>query len=223
MAYETYTILREMVANRRNKTYASLSSENAVILNNAIIDACRQIYQEASFSWLKKRATLTVTAGVANLPSDYNVSYGLKAWSAVTGIANDKPYQLVVVEDLDLYTTADRVYWVNYDASAKLFVFNSNQTSDTVTIVYRFQPAALSATTDVTPIPDPWAIVWLATALWWSATEHDTDLFNNPFYPRYIERMSILKANDGAYNTPPRDFPDRSESGNKISTLMTRR
>lgn len=222
MAYESFLTLKAMVANRRNKTDHATAD---TIRDNAIIDACRQIYQEADWSWLKKRATLTVTAGVSNLPSDYVASYGLKAWSAVSGTANDHIYQLINVADLDLYTTADYVYWITYDASAKLFVFNSNQTSDTVLIIYRFQPAALSATSDVTPIPDPWAIVWLATALWWSATEHDTDLFNNPFYPRYIERVSMMKANDGAHNTPPRASRNQiSEIGdNTVSTLMTKR
>lgn len=202
MAYETFLKLKQMVANKRNKTNENTAD---VVRDNAIVDACKQIYQEARFSWLKKKVTLTVTAGVSNLPADYQVSYGL-----VTVYDADKnEYTPVVLEETPWLEAGDYRYWITWDATAKLFVFNTNQTSASLTAWYFIEPAALSADADTTPIPDPWAIVWLATALWWSATEHEEDLLNNPFYPKYQERLNMMKANDKAFNSAPRAFRNR--------------
>lgn len=216
MAFETFSRLKQMVANRRGLTN---DATDDTLRDNAILDAVKQIYQEAKFSWLKKLTTLTVTAGVADLPADFQVSYGL----ATVYDADKKEYTPVHQEEIPWLTDSDYRYWITWDATDKVFVFNTNQTTASLTAWYFIEPAEMSDGADTTPIPDPWAIAWLATALWWSAAEHEEDLTNNPFYPKYIERLNMMKAHDAANNSAPRAFrnkiTDMPYNGPSISSV----
>jgi hypothetical protein len=205
MAYETYATLKQMLANRLGKTNDATAE---TLRDNAINDACRQIYHDGRFSWLlKKNAALAVSSGVANLPADFSEDLGFESvFEPTSGQANDKVYLRVSPLDSDLYSTADYVYWVTWDATNKVFVLNTNQTgSQTLTIWYYAQPAAMSGSSDTTPIPDAWAVVDLATAIWWLASERDEDNYDR-FYAKYLERLEKMKANDRVYNSGRRSL-----------------
>lgn len=195
-----------MTANRRG-----LTNQNSTdtLRDNAILDAVKQIYQEAQFSWLRKLTTLTVTAGVADLPADYSVSYGLRT----VYDADKNEYTPIDEGEIPWLTASDYRYWITWDATDENWVFNTNQTTATLTAWYTIEPAEMSDNTDTTPIPDPWAIVFLATALWWSAAEHEEDLLRAPTYPLYKERLDLMKAHDKSNNSAPRMFR------NKISEM----
>lgn len=222
MAYEQYSVLKQMVANRLGKTNDATAE---TLRDNAIVDACRQIYRDGRFSWMLKRTTtISLSAGVANLPSDFSADHGFKTlYEPVSGIGNDRRYTRVAPEELDNYTTSDYVYCVLWDSTNKIFTLLTNQTaSATLTGWYYAEPTALSASSDTTPIPDAWAIVNLATAIWWLGSERDEDNYDR-FYRRYTERLEQMKANDRSHSSGRREMSTKISTTDTPSTLMTRR
>jgi len=216
----TFATLKRKVANRLGRTD---NATDNTIRDNSIKDAADQIYQETKWSWTLKTATLTVSSGTADLPTDYNPSFGLDyAVYEVSGDANDKPYIRVDVRDLDLYSSSDRVYAITYSDTSDVYVFTSNQTTDTVKIYYHYLPAELSADADVCIVPDPMAVTYLAAAMWWLAKERDEDNYDR-FYAKYSERLAKMISNDKSFNTLRRNLSSKIDSGGGESTLATQR
>lgn len=194
---ETYATLKRKTANTLGKT----NDGTAVTLrDNAINDAINQIYHESRWSWLLTSTSTALTAGVFDLPADYNPSMGLESvYTAVTGTSNDYKYTRIAVGDLDKYTTSDYVYWIDYNTTNDRYRFNSNQTSGTVVTYYFRVPAELSGV-EVCVVPDPQAVVYLSVAKYWLASERDEDNYDR-FYQKYLERLSQMKTNDRSNNT----------------------
>jgi len=216
----TYGILKRKTANRLGRTDNATTN---TIRDNCIIDAATQIYNESKWSWTLKTDTLTVTAGVASLPTDYNPQFGLDyAVYEVTNTANDKPYLRVDPRDIDLYSTSDRVYYIDYDDTTDRYIFHSNQTTDTAKIYYHYLPAELSVDDDVCIIPDDMAVVYLAAAMWWLAKERDETNYDR-FYIKYMARLDSMKSNDKSNNTYRRLMQSKLDDNSGTSILSTQR
>jgi len=213
----TYAILKRKVANRLGKTDNATAN---TIRDNCIKDAYTQICQDR-WSWTLKSDTLTVSSGVANMPSDFNPSAGIVyACYEVTGDANDKPYIRVDVRELDNYTDSERVYFLTY--SSGYWVFNSNQDSDTVKVYYHYIPTELSDDADVCIVPDDMAVVYLAAAMWWLAKERDEANYDR-FYAKYLERRNEMLALDKAYNSTRTQLKTKLDDDDRESILATER
>jgi hypothetical protein len=188
------------VANRLGKTDNATAN---TLRDNAIIDAYRQVCQDYKFSWLlKKNTAFAITSGSGNMPSDYNPSFGvLYLAQVVTGTANDNVYRRLSIDQWDLYTTADFLYDIVYDATNSVYVCQTNQTaSSTLTLWYYFTPTDLANGTDLCLVPDADVVRDLAVSLWWLAAERD-ETNADRFYTRYQERLNKLISLDKTSNT----------------------
>jgi len=218
---ETYATLQRKVANYLGKT----NNATAVTLrDNAINDAINQACHENRWSWLLTTTSTALSSGIFGLPADYNPQMGLEtAYIAVAGTDNDHIMGRVSVKDLDSYSTSDYVYWLTYNTSTDRYQFNSNQTSGTVVFYYFRVPTELSGS-QVCAIPDPQAVVYLAVAKYWLASERDEDNYDR-FYQKYLERLDKMKSNDRANNTTrtPLRNPIDEIDGSRSETLMTQR
>ena len=216
----TYAILKHKTANRVGKTDNATAN---TIRDNCIVDAVTQICTDNRFSWTLAKDTLSVVAGAANLPTDYNPSFGLVfAVHQVTGTANDREYTRVDIRDIDNYSSSDYVYYITYDTSSGVYVFNSNQTTDTVVIYYHFLPTELSSDSDVSIVPDDMAVVYLAVALWWLAKERDESNYDR-FYKEYEKRLAKMVLQDAAYNTTRTQLKSKLGENTGESILATQR
>lgn len=223
----TYTTLKRMVANHLGKTDHTTAN---TIRDNAINDAYTQICQEYPFSWLLIPGTdLTLSSNEADLASDYNPSFGIHhAYTESSGTADDHVYVRVAIKDWDNYasggssTATDYVYYIEYDSTNDVYVFHSNQSSGTVKYFYFKVPSELSNGTDVCVVPDPTAVVYLAVAKWWLATERNEEMYQM-FYKMYQERLMRMIKNDQMKNTMRQKLATGLDEASGTKILATKR
>jgi len=143
-------------------------------INWAILD----IVNRYPFNWNIATADLTLSAGVASLPADYNANYKLKDARIVTssGADDDNVFTMIDVSERDQYTESDYVYWITYNSLANEYTFNSPTRSGTVPIYYYFVPSELSSTADYCIVPDAESVAYLAAAKNWVGDERNTQL-----------------------------------------------
>jgi len=160
------------------------------------------------FSWNLTTADLTLAAGVANLPVNYNPNWHLQDARVVVSSANDYIFTEIDPVDRDKYTTTDYVYWITFDTSTNNYVFNSLTQTGTVTIYYYFTPATMTLDANVCVVPDGEAVAYGAAAKNWVGDERNEKLqknyeqeaatriqrmYNNDlsFGPKYLEYSKI--------------------------------
>jgi hypothetical protein len=141
-------------------------------INSAIRFDIANVYP---FSWLRKSTTLNLdTSGQADLPADYNYTHNLfDAYdSNITHYyeVNQNTYQ-------EVSTPVPKLY-IDYNSSTNRWRVNASTVSKTITVIYYYIPATLSADADVCPVPDPMAVIYLAAAHVWigfyfDETNHD--------------------------------------------------
>ena len=142
-------------------------------INGAIND----IVNRYSFSWNLDSADLTLAAGVADLPTDYNPRWGLTdARIVVSEDNNDQVFTQIPVYDRDKYSADDYVYWITPDPANNKYIFNSKAQTGTVTVYYNVLPTDLSAASDPCIVPDLEAVSYLAASKNWIGSERDTEL-----------------------------------------------
>ena len=174
----TYEEIRKRTAYLRGETSYDTSSTNTII-NDHINAAVREILKRYPFSWnLKKGSSdLTLSSGTANLSADFNPKWGLKDARIVNSNQNDDSvFTQIPVEDRDLYDSGDYVYWLTYDTTNKVHVFNSLTQSGSVEHYYNFFHDDMSADEDVCIIPDGEAVAYLAASKMWVGDERNVGL-----------------------------------------------
>lgn len=156
----------------------------------AINRARRRYYSKRRWSFLKvDDATLTFTAQVAPLPSDYNRKFDPIDIYFYSG--NIKYcFEKVEWGSIPSYQTDQYVFAIN----RKTNQIKINQTNvATATMEYTYLPADKTATdgsqdTDIEPAPDMSAIELLAIGYWWLAKERDEDNYKL-FEGQYEQKM----------------------------------
>jgi len=174
-------------------------------INAFVADICNAF----PFSWNIKTADLTLAAGVANLPADFNPNWHLHdARIVVTSTNNDYVFTEIDPTNRDKYGTSDYVYWITYDTTTGNYVFNSTIQTGTVTIYYYFKPATMTLDADVCIVPDGEAVAYGAAAKNWIGDERNEQLqknyeqeaairiqrmYNNDlsFGPKYLEYSKV--------------------------------
>lgn len=155
-------------------------------INAAIVD----IINEFPFSWNVASSTLSVSAGVADLPADFNPKWSIE--DARDADNNAYTYVPIFNRNLD---GDNFVYWITYDVAGDHYVFNTNQDTATVTIYYHFTPDELTTDAGVCIVPDKEAVAYLAGAKHWISDERNEEL-ENKFTKEYQRRVQALYIQD---------------------------
>ena len=173
MATPTFTTLQQRYLDLIGDSDGTIDDFGKRNINSAIQD----ILNKYQFSWDIKTDDITLAAGVATLPSDFNPLWNVVDARIVASSDNDDNiFTQIRPEDRDSYSADDYVFWVTYDTATDTYIFNSKTLTGTVTIYYNFSPADLSSGTDVCIIPDVEAVSYLAASKNWVGAERDTDL-----------------------------------------------
>ena len=172
MAKLTYLQLQTRAA-----TLMGESSANAD-LKSHLLAAVQDIVLIRPWSWtLTKGSDLTLSSGAANLASNFNPKWGVVDARIVnSGSGNDNKFTRILIEDRDTYTTDDYVYWLTWDVSNAVWVFNTLTQTGTVENYYHLFPADASADGDIIIIPDGEAVAYLGASKMWVGDERDTKL-----------------------------------------------
>jgi hypothetical protein len=160
------------------------------------------------FTWLRKSTSLTIDgSGQSDLPADFNITH--KIPSLID--SNNQVYQEVDVTTYNDTTVGSvNIYYIDYNTSTDRWRVNSKTVSTTLTCVYYYIPAELTADADVCVVPDPDAVIYLAAARVWigiyfDETDHDR------FQALGTQRLDLMVARD------KRARPERRRSGTAYS------
>ncbi len=141
--------------------------------------AIKDILNSVKFSWNIKASSLTLASGTASLPSDFNPRWGLEDARIVnSSTGDDNIFTNIPIPSRDNGAT-EYMYWITYDTSTDLYIFNTPLQTGTVTIFYNFLPADLVLTTDdaeIVPIPDLEAVAYTAAAKHWISDERNEEM-----------------------------------------------
>lgn len=204
----TWLQVKEAVANNLGRTDGATYS---VKREDAINRARRKFYSERQWRFLKRTAgTLTFTAQVASLPTDFNLSFSpICIYKYVSNVKYE--YRQVNWDDLVAYSTLDYVYAIDpYNKTVKI-----SQTDASLSIDYTYLPTDQTATdgtddTDVEPAPDTTAIELLATAYFFMSSRQSKSSYQQ-FLDGYREELSVMVSRD-AVTMNPRFFRQQRSS-----------
>lgn len=149
----------------------------------AINRARRRYYSKRRWSFLKvDDATLTFTAQVASLPTDFNRSFDPIDIYFYSGSIK-YPFEKVEWGSINSYLSDQYVYAINKKTN-QIKINQSSATVSTATMEYTYLPADKTATdasqdTDVEAAPDTTAIELLAIGYWWLAKERDEEAYKS--------------------------------------------
>jgi hypothetical protein len=139
--------------------------------------AIKEILNKYNFSWAIATTTITLAAGVADLPNDYNPTWGVLDARIVASSDNDDTvFTKINFVDRDSYSSGDYVCWTSYSPTGDKYVFNSITQTGTVTIYYATIPDDLSLAASKTIVPEVEPICYLAASKNWIGSERDVDL-----------------------------------------------
>jgi hypothetical protein len=129
-----------------------------------------------NFSWNVASTNITLTAGVANMPSNFNPIWGVDdARITASSTADDSIFTQIDFKDRDSYGSSSHVYWL-IQTPAGTWTFNTPVQTGTVTVYYHFLPTDLSGDSDVCVVPDGEAVAYGAAAKNWIGDERNTQL-----------------------------------------------
>lgn len=145
------------------------------VINDHIQYAILDILNEYPFSWDITSANLTLSSGIASLPSTYNPKWKIKdARITVSSTQDDHVFTEINIDDRDKYSSSDYVYWITY--SAGTFTFNTPVQTGTVAIYYYYNPAAMSGDSDACIVPDGEAVAYLAASKMYVGDERNIEM-----------------------------------------------
>jgi hypothetical protein len=161
-----------------------------------INQARRKYYSERRWNFLFKSATVTITAQLGTLPTDYNKKFdpiGVYTYSGNTKYQYDK----VEWEDLSYYSDADYVYAID-KGNGQIKI---NQSISSITMDYTHLPADRPINTSEDSqnesAPDITAMGYLAIAMWWLASERNDDNYKL-FKAEYDKQLQSDVIADGS-------------------------
>lgn len=176
MGNYTYVQARKRTQYLRGETDFTVSSANTVI-DDHILFSIRDIVNAFPFSWNIKTSTITLLAGAAAMPVDYNPQWKIHDARIVSSlVGGDSVFTECPIPDRNKYQSGDFRYYLTYNTTTNLWTFNSPTQTGTVTIFYWFIPADPSADSDVILVPDGEAVAYLAASKMWIGDERNTSL-----------------------------------------------
>lgn len=119
--------------------------------------ALERAYRAYGFPMNKLTATLTVTSGVATLPSTVMQDSVLDLREVVSGVANDHIYRQVSYEQSDSYSVGDYAYWITGYQGGLLLNTSETTASPVLTVRYTSVAPVLNASIG-TPFPSSMAL-----------------------------------------------------------------
>lgn len=191
MSQLTFTNLQTRTAYLMGETSAS------AVLQSHINAAIQDVVLVQPWSWTLKKTTGSLSSGTFNLGSDFNAKFGIADARILGSSSNDDHvFERIPVEDRDLYTEEDYKYWITWDTSSAVHVFNTHaSTTGTVTYYYYFFPADLSAGGDKCIVPDSEAVAYLAASKMWVGDERNVQL-QQLYAQEATNRIQALKVAD---------------------------
>lgn len=151
--------------------------------------AIRDILNKYNFTWNRANDDITLTSGVATLPTDYNPQWHLEDARVVVSGIDDHVFTEIQANQKSMYESGSYVYWITYDTATDTYIFNSLADDATVNVTYNFIPADLSGAADKCFIPDLEAVSYLAASKKWVGAERDTELKAD--YEKEAERLIV--------------------------------
>lgn len=205
MAYTPPTLLdiKKGVTAQLGKTdYATANLVRDIKIN----DARREVYSRRRWTFRRKNTTLTFAGGVAAFPDLFAPADDPIDLYEYPTIGQAKTeWKEVNLEDVNAFTVngSIKVYAIDVENNQ----FTSNQTTGTPTLAYFHMPKdrALDGTEDALAEPASrhalTAIILLATAEYWLASERDEDEYER-FMRRYERAFSIAAIRDDRTGPP---------------------
>ena len=177
-----------------------------VTINSHIAAAITDILNTYPFTWDLATANLTLAGGTANMPADFNPKWGLPdARIAGSSVGSDQVFTPVPIKDRNSYASTSYPCWLTYDVTNKVYVFNTNVQTGTVTIFYQFFPATLSADNDVLLIPDGEAVAYLAASKMFIGDERNVEL-KTQYEMESNQRVKSLYQADLMFGAPDKEL-----------------
>lgn len=158
--------------------------------------ARKKFYSEKQWSFLRtSNATLTFTAQIADLPTDYNIKFDPIAVYSYTD-SSKFSYSKVAWDDLVQYGTGDYVYAMDKTSRH----IKISQADATLLIDYTNLPVDKATDTsdnvDIEPIDDITPIGLLATAMWYLSSRQASGKYQL-FKDEYDKELAQWKLTDG--------------------------
>lgn len=206
MSLDTFATLRQrvnyLIGDTSNATSGIIDSH----INASIADVCNAF----PYSWNITQTTGTTIASTNteysqfNLATDYNPKWHLHdARITKSAVGMDQRFTEIVINDQNIYPSGSYKYWITYDTTNKVYVFNCTEPLGTVvTYYYYFKPVTLSATSDSSIIPDTEAICYLAASKNWLTDERNQGLMEL-YRGEASTRIQSMYQTDNAFGPVP--------------------
>lgn len=161
----TYNDIKKRVAYLRGETNYTTAGDDATIIADHINFTIEDIVNRHPFSWNQTYDDLTLVAGVATMPTDYNPHWPVQD-ARIEGSSDDDDDIFTIIDpnDRDNYSSDEYAAWITRDSTTGDYTFNSKTLTGTVRVYYYFIPTALSAADDPCIVPDAEAVAYLATS-----------------------------------------------------------
>jgi hypothetical protein len=187
----TYATLKKVTAYLMGKTDNATSSGNEI--REYMINVARsEIANAYPFAWLRKIATVTITANAGDVPTDWNPLFPF----AKVQDNNGNRYRQIPPKDAVLYSsTKEYVYWITYTTK---YVINTIAAPTSLSVTYNYVPTDLAQDADVDLCPDMSAISYRAAAKTWLAKERNDD-FHDKFMILAEQRLQKLIELESAF------------------------
>jgi hypothetical protein len=187
---------------------SAITSTHKSHINYAIKD----ILNAYPFSWDLATANLTLSAGVATLPSTYNPKWRIND-ARIVNSSDDNIFTEIDITERDNYSDTDYVYWITYSAGS--YIFNTPTQSGTVVIYYQTLPADLSLDADNCIVPDAECVAMLASSKHFLGEDQDEKL-KSLYEQEAQKRIQAMYSQD--LNFGPKVYEYSKISGNSSLT-----
>jgi hypothetical protein len=145
---------------------SSIDAVGQALLN----DALKDISSRFAFECNKKTASLTISSGVDDLPSDFDYSHIDKIRVYRYSSTTKYEYFPVPLDEFSAYSTSEYVYAIDFE-NQKIKVPDDVSLS----MDYYIIPADMDEDTDTTAFPIPQAIARQAAGQYWQSIEEEED------------------------------------------------
>jgi len=208
----TFLTVRKRVNHLIGETNYNTKAKSAVIdshINASIFDICDTF----PFSWNMVTDDLTLAAGVADLPTDFNPKWRIYD-ARIVGVStdNDVVFTEIPVENRNSFQN-EAVYWITYDTTSGLHIFNTPTQSGTVAVYYYSVPAELTANSDICIVPDYEAVAYLAASKLYLGSPQNAPI-KAEFKAEAQKRIQAMWSSDNMFGPT---YIERSIAGDNLS------
>lgn len=186
----TLLMVKNYVARQRNNSDGATPDATR---DGLINEAFKEVYSSRRWSWLKKKATLTVSSNEATLPVDFNKLYEpIEIWAESNGKIE---FTQVELSDLANFDTDSNVYALDTENSK--IVFKTLLTSVYMNYTSEFTDYALDGSddSDTLLIPNYDAVKYLALSMYWMSQERATGK-QQLYFDNYQRALNDLRKKD---------------------------